>query len=37
MPQYKGMPGQGRGSGVVGVQGEGEGIGGFGRENQARG
>jgi hypothetical protein len=31
------MPGQGRRTGWVGEQGEGEGIGGFQRENEERG
>jgi hypothetical protein len=33
MPQYRGMPGPGRGNGWVEEQGEGEGIGDFWRGN----
>jgi hypothetical protein len=35
-PSVWGMPGLGRGSGSVGEQGEGEGIGSFQRGNQER-
>ena len=37
LPQYRGMPGSGSGSGWFGEQGEREGIGGFQRVNQEEG
>jgi hypothetical protein len=37
MPQYRGMPGPGSGSGWVGEQGKGEGDRGFWRGNEERG
>jgi hypothetical protein len=37
MPQYRGMPKPGSGSGWVGEQGEGKEIGGFQRGNKEKG